>query len=177
MRRDERPAVALRVVREAATMISAYTRPLRVRLKASVANIGGCCGWCRPRVGGERLPERAVLSTGSPGDRLVNARNNLAEFAGLVLGERDVRRLGVAGQDMSHVSSGLLDAYRGRGDGPRPWAAGALPAREAGGVTTTRGGSCRQPGNDTMVASSSLLHNGVLPRLPAVRAAGGATVR
>lgn len=270
MRRDERLSGAIRIVREAAAMIRTSARPLRVRLKASVADIqtktdrqvehlirrrlathfpgeaivgeegdgavpfdrerptwfvdpvdgttnyfrgiplvacnlafwngrsletavvadvahrrlyvaaagrGAWCGRRRLRAGGERVLERAVLSTGFPSDRRAGTDNNLAEFADLVLRVRDVRRFGVAGLDMSYVSSGLLDAYWERGDGPWDWAAGALLVREAGGAATTWDGRGWQPGDDTMVASNGLVHDAVLARLAAVRSAGGAMAR
>lgn len=266
MRRTERLSAAARIVREAATAIRTSTRPLRVRLKASVADIqtstdrqverlirrrlaayfpgeaivgeegdglvpfdqdrptwfvdpvdgttnyyrgiplvacnlafwdgerldtavvadvanrrlylasagrGAWCGRRRLTVGGERLLERAVVSTGFPSDRMRNADNNLAEFADLVLRVRDVRRIGVAGLDLGYVSAGMLDAYWERGDGPWDWAAGALLVREAGGVATTWDGRLWRPGDDTMVASNGLVHDAMLARLAAVRGTVG----
>lgn len=266
MTRTERLSIAVRIAREAATAIRSATRPRRVRLKASVADIqtstdrqverlirrrlaehfpgeaivgeegdgfrpfdadrptwfvdpvdgttnyyrgiplvacnlafwdgahldtavvadvtnrrlyrasrgrGAWCGRRRLAVGGERLLERAVVSTGFPSDRTRNPDNNLAEFADLVLRVRDVRRIGVAGLDLGYVSAGMLDAYWERGDGPWDWAAGALLVREAGGVATTWEGRPWRPGDDTMVASNGLVHQAVLARLAAVRGTPG----
>lgn len=263
MRRTERLSAAARIVREAAAAIRTSTRPLRVRLKASVADIqtstdrrverlirrrlaeqfpgeavvgeegdgmapferdrptwfvdpvdgttnyyrgiplvacnlafwdgerldtavvadvahrrlyrasagrGAWCGRRRLSVGGERLLERSVVSTGFPSDRMRNADNNLAEFADLVLRVRDVRRIGVAGLDLGYVAAGQLDAYWERGDGPWDWAAGALLVREAGGVATTWKGRPWRPGDETMVASNGMVHDALLARLAAVRA-------
>lgn len=167
MTRSERLSAAVRIVREAATTIRTFTRPHRVRLKASVADTRTSTD---RQV--ERLLERSVVSTGLPSDRMRNADSNLAEFADLVLRVRDVRRIGVAGLDLGYVSAGMLDAYWERGDGPWDWAAGAL-VREPGGVASTWEDRFWRPGDETMPAGNGLVHDAVPARLAAVRGTAG----
>lgn len=143
------------------------------RLYRASAGRGAWGGRRRLAVGGERLLERAVVSTGFPSDRTRNPDNNLAEFADLVPRVRDVRRIGVAGLDLGYVSEEMLDAYRERGDGPWDWAAGALPVRDAGGLATTWEGRPWRPGDDTRVAGNGMVHDAVPARLAAVRGTPG----
>lgn len=78
----------------------------------------------------------ALLATGFPYRRQELANNNLANFAGLILEVRDLRRLGSAALDLAYVAAGRLDGYWELHLAPHDVAAGALLVREAGGVVS-----------------------------------------
>ena len=141
------------------------------RIYTARAGGGAWCGRRRLRTGGERTLERAVVSTGFPADRAVNPDNNLAEFADIALRVRDVRRIGVAGLDLTFVADSLFDGYWERANGPWDWAPGALLVREAGGRVTTWSGAEWRPGDDDLVASNGRIHDAILERLAATRSA------
>ena len=55
--------------------------------------------------------EEAVLSTGYPYDKAVNADNNVAVAGRVIPMVRGLRRLGSAAIDISYVAAGFLDGY------------------------------------------------------------------
>lgn len=69
---------------------------------------------------------------------------------------RDIRRTGAASVDLCSVAEGTLDAYYERGLQPWDHAAGALIAREAGGLCT--GLRSGEPSEDFVVAGPPGLH-------------------
>lgn len=62
-------------------------------------------------VGQKHSLAEAVVSTGFPYDKGINADNNLPQVNRITPLVRGMRRLGSAALDMSYVSAGFLDAY------------------------------------------------------------------
>lgn len=107
----------------------------------------------------------AILATGFPYRRAELANNNLANFCGLFLDVRDLRRMGSAALDLAYVAAGRFDAYWELHLAPHDVAAGALLVREAGGrVADLDGGEDWLRGGHVLAAGPGLF-DGLRKRL------------
>ena len=101
----------------------------------------------------------ALLATGFPYDVRTNPRNNFREFVEFHLRAQGVRRDGASSLDSAWVAMGRVDGYWEFGIKPWDVAAGAVIAREAGGVASTWDGR-----EDFLTDSSIVISNGRLQR-------------
>ncbi len=98
---------------------------------------------------------RSLLATGFGYDRASGA--NLSEFAQVVRRVRGVRRAGSAALDLAYVAAGRVDGFWEYGLAPWDWAAGAILAREAGGVVQSIGGEPWALGGKSVCAAGPAL--------------------
>jgi len=101
---------------------------------------------------------QAVISTGFPYDLRTNPQNNLAQFVQFQLRTQAVRHLASAALDCAWTAMGRLDGYWEFGTKPWDVGAGALIAREAGGLVTSANGSADFLSNESILVSNNLLH-------------------
>lgn len=111
----------------------------------------------------------ALLATGFPYDRHINADNNHREFVAFNLITQGVRRAGAAALDLAYVASGRLDAYWEQGLSPWDVAAGALLVTCAGGTVSTYRGAPFDGVGHQVVASNGPLHGAILAQLGRIR--------
>ncbi len=141
--------------------------PLRDELFSSRLGGGAWLNGRRLAVSPGRTLEEAVVATGFPYDKQVNADNNLAQFAAVMPLVRGIRRLGSAALDLAYVAAGRFDAYWERGIQAWDVAPGILLVREAGGMVTDAEGRTMRPGAGRIVATNGRLHDALMERLAA----------
>ncbi len=124
----------------------------------------------RLQVSATRSLQEALLATGFPYDKALDADNNVAEFAAFLVRAQGIRRAGAATVDMAWLADGRLDGYWEQKLKPWDWAAGALLVEEAGGTVTDYEGRPWRPGAPNIVASNGHLHPAMLDVIAAVRA-------
>jgi len=107
----------------------------------------------------------AILATGFPYRRHELPNDNVANFAGLILEVRDLRRMGSAALDLAYVAAGRLDGYWELQLAPHDIAAGALLVREAGGIVTDLDGGEDWLRCGHVLATGPGLHAELLGRL------------
>ena len=130
------PAYAVSIAAEAAgeTLAGVVYNPATRELFAAAKGHGATLNGSRIRVSAETELAKALVATGFGYDPTVRARQG-ATLARLIGGIRDIRRAGSAALDLCNVACGRVDAYYEQGLNPWDHAAGALIAREAGGLT------------------------------------------
>jgi len=106
--------------------------------------------------------QEALLATGFPYQRALQADNNLTEFNAVMPRVQGVRRAGAAVLDLAHLAAGWLDGYWEKYLQPWDWAAGWLLTEEAGGKVTTLDGQPWSLQEKSMAASNGLLHEELL---------------
>jgi myo-inositol-1(or 4)-monophosphatase len=79
-------------------------------------------------------------------------------FAEVIRQSRGVRRAGSAALDMCYVAQGIFDGYWEKNLQPWDTAAGAIIAREAGGIVTNFEGDFFYPTMNSVFCSSPLMH-------------------
>lgn len=89
------------------------------------------------RVGGKQELRTAVLATGFPYDKDINADNNLDNVSRLLPRIRGLRRMGSAAYDLCCVAAGWIDGFWELALHEWDVCAGALIVSEAGGVVET----------------------------------------
>lgn len=104
---------------------------------------------------------QAVLATGFPVDKNVNADNNLDNVARILPHIRGLRRLGSAAIDLCYVAAGFLDGYWELNLHPWDVSAGTLIAKEAGAKVT----HFRSDRNLSILAGTPAIHDAVFPLL------------
>ncbi len=107
----------------------------------------------------------ALLATGFPYRRNELANANVANFDGLILAIRDVRRMGSAALDLAYVAVGRLDGYWEMHVQPHDVAAGALLVREAGGVVRDMNGGDDWLRAGHVVAAGAGIHDALSSRV------------
>ncbi len=104
----------------------------------------------------------AVVATGYPYDKHIDARDNIENTARMIKQVRGFRRMGAASVDLAYVACGRLDAYWEEKLQPWDLAGGLLLVQEAGGmITGYDGGACDLLGGH-VVAAGPTLHPHVL---------------
>jgi myo-inositol-1(or 4)-monophosphatase len=111
----------------------------------------------------------AMLGTGFPYDVATRADNNMAEWDHLYRRAGQCRRLGSASLDLCLVGCGWFDGYWERYLHAWDVAAGALIAREAGGVVTDPRGGPFDPHAGEVVATNGAIHEELIAELGRVR--------
>jgi myo-inositol-1(or 4)-monophosphatase len=130
------PAYAVSIAAEAdgeavaGVVYNAATRELFAAAKGHGATLNGA----PIRVSAESELSKALVATGFGYSAEWRIRQATV-LARLIGGIRDVRRAGSAALDLCSVACGRVDAYYEQGLNPWDHAAGALIAREAGGIT------------------------------------------
>ncbi len=106
--------------------------------------------------------QRSLLATGFGYNRNQVTRNNVDNFARLVLETHDLRRGGAASLDLAHVATGRLDGYWEAYLKPWDVAAGALLVQEAGGKVSDYTGSEAELDwlwQENIIATNNLVHD------------------
>lgn len=104
----------------------------------------------------------AVVATGYPYDKHIDARDNVENTARMIKLVRGFRRMGAASVDLAYVACGRLDAYWEEKLQPWDLAGGLLLVQEAGGrITGYDGGPCGLLAGH-VVAAGPTLHPQVL---------------
>jgi myo-inositol-1(or 4)-monophosphatase len=144
--------------------------PARDELFTAVRGGGAWLNGTRLSVTATETLHDAVVSTGFPYDKHLNADNNLREWAAFLQHIRGERRLGSAALDLCYVAAGRLDGYWEKDLKPYDALAGLLIAREAGGMVTDYRGSPDPQRLDRgrYVASNSRIHAAMLAVLASV---------
>ncbi|MER7947920.1 inositol monophosphatase family protein [Streptomyces sp. NPDC096079] len=147
-------AVSIAAERDGETVVGVVEAPMRGETYRAVLGGGAHAGDRRLAVRPSPALDQALLGTGFG---YVQARRaHQADVAQRVIPRvRDIRRGGSAAIDLCDVAAGRLDAYYERGLNPWDLAAGALIAREAGGLTGGRPGE-PESGELTLAASPGL---------------------
>ena len=130
------PAYAVSIAAEAAgeTLAGVVYNPETRELFAAAKGHGATLNGSAIRVSAETEIARALVGTGFGYDPGVRTRQ-AETLVRLIGGIRDIRRAGSAALDLCNVACGRVDAYYEQGLNPWDHAAGALIAREAGGLT------------------------------------------
>lgn len=103
--------------------------------------------------------ERAIVTSGFPGDRWTNPDNNTEEWTHFVLRAQGTRRLGSAALDLCYVANGRLDAFWEPRINSWDVMAGLLLVTEAGGrVSNYRGALDKVYTGEEVLASNGLIH-------------------
>lgn len=110
--------------------------PMRDELFEAVRGHGARVNGRPLQVGGCTTLDRALVVTGFPYDRRVNAHRYVPYVEAFLRVTQGVRRLGAAALDFAWVAAGRLDAYWEFKLKPWDAAAGVVLVREAGGQVT-----------------------------------------
>lgn len=105
----------------------------------------------------ERLPH-ALIGTGFPFKTLERLDEYLGQFAAVLRSTAGIRRAGAAAVDLCHVATGWLDGFWELSLAPWDVAAGALIAREAGGIVTRPDGDPEVVGPGPILAGNPAIH-------------------
>ncbi|MER5205747.1 inositol monophosphatase family protein [Streptomyces sp. NPDC002825] len=147
-------AVSIAAERDGETVVGVVEAPMRGETYHAVLGGGAYAGERRLAVRPSPALDQALLGTGF--GYIQTRRAHQADVAQQVIPRvRDIRRGGSAAIDLCDVAAGRLDAYYERGLNPWDLAAGALIAREAGGLTGGRPGE-PESGELTLAASPGL---------------------
>ncbi|MFI0985789.1 inositol monophosphatase family protein [Streptomyces exfoliatus] len=147
-------AVSIAAERDGETVVGVVEAPMRGETYRAVLGGGAHEGDRRLAVRPSPALDQALLGTGF--GYVQSRRARQADVAQRVIPRvRDIRRGGSAAIDLCDVAAGRLDAYYERGLNPWDLAAGALIAREAGGLTGGRPGE-PESGELTLAASPGL---------------------
>ncbi|MEV4940390.1 inositol monophosphatase family protein [Streptomyces zaomyceticus] len=147
-------AVSIAAERDGETVVGVVDAPMRGEVYRAVLGGGAYEGDRRLAVRPSPSLDQALVGTGFGYVR--SRREAQAAVAQRMIPQvRDIRRGGSAAIDLCDVAAGRLDAYYERGLNPWDLAAGALIAREAGGLTGGRPGQ-PESGELTVAASPGL---------------------
>ncbi|GHG16872.1 inositol monophosphatase family protein [Streptomyces zaomyceticus] len=147
-------AVSIAAERDGETVVGVVDAPMRGEVYRAVLGGGAYEGDRRLAVRPSPSLDQALVGTGFGYVR--SRREAQAAVALRMIPQvRDIRRGGSAAIDLCDVAAGRLDAYYERGLNPWDLAAGALIAREAGGLTGGRPGE-PESGELTVAASPGL---------------------
>ncbi|MFD8640942.1 inositol monophosphatase family protein [Streptomyces zaomyceticus] len=147
-------AVSIAAERDGETVVGVVDAPMRGEVYRAVLGGGAYEGDRRLAVRPSPSLDQALVGTGFGYVR--SRREAQAAVAQRMIPQvRDIRRGGSAAIDLCDVAAGRLDAYYERGLNPWDLAAGALIAREAGGLTGGRPGE-PESGELTVAASPGL---------------------
>ncbi|MEV4427752.1 inositol monophosphatase family protein [Streptomyces sp. NPDC049602] len=147
-------AVSIAAERDGETVVGVVEAPMRGETYRAVLGAGAYAGDRPLAVRPSPALDQALLGTGF--GYIQARRAHQADVAQRVIPlVRDIRRGGSAAIDLCDVAAGRLDAYYERGLNLWDLAAGALIAREAGGLTGGRPGE-PESGELTLAASPGL---------------------
>jgi len=107
----------------------------------------------------------SLLATGFPYTLYQNPYDVMKRFNNLIIRGQSTRRIGSAAMDLCYVAAGRFAGYWEQDLKPWDTAAGALLVEEAGGRVTDFEGTPFTPFGKTIVASNSLIHEGMLAAL------------
>lgn len=115
-------------------------------------------------VSGKTEMAEAVVATGFPVDKHLNADNNLDNFARIFTQVRGIRRLGSAAMDICYCAAGILDGYWELNLHEWDVCAATLILHESGGKST-RFRPDTPDRNVCFVAGNPAIHDQLLPQL------------
>ncbi|MBN1945068.1 MAG: inositol monophosphatase [Bradymonadales bacterium] len=133
--------------------------PMRDELFAATAGGGTRLNGTPIRVSDISILQAALLATGFPYDRQLQAGFYLRAVEAFLEVGQGIRRMGSAALDLAWLACGRLDGYWEPGLKPWDVAAGVLLVEEAGGRVTDYGGSSFDVLNpEAILASNGCLH-------------------
>ena len=150
-------AVSIALTLDDRPVLGVVYDPSRDEMFAAEDGKGAALNGSPIHVSAESSLREALLSTGFTYDLEHARRPNFKELTGFALRAQGIRRTGSAALDCAWVGTGRLDGYWEFGIKPWDVAAGALIAREAGGVATDADGA-----QDFLATGSILISNGHL---------------
>jgi myo-inositol-1(or 4)-monophosphatase len=130
----------------------------RRRMFSAAAGRGAECDGTRLRVSTRSELLDALLGTGFPYDRTVDAATYLVPLQAFLERSQGVRRAGAAALDLAMVAAGELDGFWEFGLGAWDVAAGVLLIEEAGGRVTSHDGMPLDLARPSPLASNGRLH-------------------
>ena len=151
-------SVTMSLMKNNSPVLGVVYDPLRDEMFSAEAGLGASLNDQPIRVSSQADLGQAVISTGFPYDLRTNPQNNLAQFVQFQLRTQAVRHLASAALDCAWTAMGRLDGYWEFGTKPWDVGAGALIAREAGGLVTSANGSADFLSNESILVSNNLLH-------------------
>src|SRR6185503_7212206 len=151
-------SVTMSLMKNNSPIVGVVYDPLRDEMFSAEAGLGTSLNDQPIRVSSQADLGQAVISTGFPYDLRTNPQNNLAQFVQFQLRTQAVRHLASAALDCAWTAMGRLDGYWEFGTKPWDVGAGALIAREAGGLVTSVDGSEDFLSNESILVSNNLLH-------------------
>lgn len=143
---------------ESVVVLGLVYDPLRHECFRAVLGQGASVDGNRIQTSATRELDKALLGTGFPYDRRINADEYLTYFKAFMLHTQGIRRSGSAALDLCYVACGRLDGFWELK--LRPWdiAAGSLIVSEAGGrMSDFHGREFRISGIETL-ASNGTIH-------------------
>ena len=131
------------------------------------ATKGGGAFWNRKEIHVSPTKElsKAMLTTGFSSRKSIFLRRELDTFEKVVQKARAVRRLGSAALDLCYVATGQFDGFFEQNLAPWDVAAGLVILDEAGGRFTHFTGKSYRVGDESLLATNSLIHQSLINTL------------
>jgi len=105
---------------------------------------------------------QAIIATGFPYDLAPETENNLDNFINVSYAAQGIRRAGSAALDLCYVAAGRLDGFWELKLKPWDMAAGALIAKNAGGIVTDFDKTQWLLSSDRIVTANSAIHKSLI---------------
>ena len=154
-------AISIGLEREGQLVAGLVYNPITDELFWAEKGTGAFLNDKRLRVSARKLPEEAVVATGTPWKGYGDHARFQAELGRVTSQVAGIRRFGSASLDLAFVAAGRFDAFWERGLKPWDIAAGIVLVREAGGTVTGLDGGDTALGGDVL-ASNAGLHQPLL---------------
>ncbi len=135
--------------------------PLRDEMFSAAAGQGAHVGGEPAAVSSTSDLQRALVVTGFPYDHHEHPAAYVRTVEAMLARVNGIRRLGSAALDLCYVAAGRLDAYWEYNLNSWDIAAGLLIVAEAGGISTTPGGTTMSPWMRHVVAANPALHDAI----------------